>query len=211
MLNTVLIDAHLLLLSRSMCDCRRGLDWWTDLLTTYTHHSELQVIIAPSLISTIHKSPQHPISLFLASYIFTSRSLATASNSGGSSVSRSQVLSSQHPMQISTELCPLLITSRHESRRNTPFPLLQSNCYIIKNLLLSNENVFTEPLPGNGRCLHSHRLATGIYATLWYKEVPWRTKHLLSTCERYLEDDESATYILCDCEAIAYLRFRHLG
>jgi hypothetical protein len=31
------------------------------------------------------------------------------------------------------------------------------------------------------------------------------------TCERCLEEDESATHILCDCEAIAYLRFCHLG
>jgi hypothetical protein len=31
------------------------------------------------------------------------------------------------------------------------------------------------------------------------------------TCLRYLEEDELATHILCDCEAIAYLRFRHLG
>jgi hypothetical protein len=31
------------------------------------------------------------------------------------------------------------------------------------------------------------------------------------TCERCLEDDESATHILCDCEARAYFRFRHLG
>jgi hypothetical protein len=31
------------------------------------------------------------------------------------------------------------------------------------------------------------------------------------TCERCLEKDESATHILCECEAIAYLRFRHLG
>jgi hypothetical protein len=31
------------------------------------------------------------------------------------------------------------------------------------------------------------------------------------TCERCLEKDESTTHILCDCEAIAYLRFRHLG
>jgi hypothetical protein len=30
------------------------------------------------------------------------------------------------------------------------------------------------------------------------------------TCERFLEEDESATHILCDCEAIAHLRFRHL-
>jgi hypothetical protein len=32
-----------------------------------------------------------------------------------------------------------------------------------------------------------------------------------STCERCLEEVESATLILCDCKAIAYLRFPHLG
>jgi hypothetical protein len=31
------------------------------------------------------------------------------------------------------------------------------------------------------------------------------------TCERCLEEDESATHIPCDCVAIANLRFRHLG
>jgi hypothetical protein len=31
------------------------------------------------------------------------------------------------------------------------------------------------------------------------------------SCERCLEEDESATHILCDCEAITNLRFRHLG
>jgi hypothetical protein len=31
------------------------------------------------------------------------------------------------------------------------------------------------------------------------------------TCERCLEKDESVTHVLCDCETIAYLRFRHLG
>jgi hypothetical protein len=30
------------------------------------------------------------------------------------------------------------------------------------------------------------------------------------SCERCLEEYESATHILCDCEAIAHLRFRHL-
>jgi hypothetical protein len=29
--------------------------------------------------------------------------------------------------------------------------------------------------------------------------------------ERRLEEDESATDVLCDCEAIAHLQFRHLG
>jgi hypothetical protein len=31
------------------------------------------------------------------------------------------------------------------------------------------------------------------------------------TRESCLEKYESATYIICDCEAMAYLRFRHLG
>jgi hypothetical protein len=31
------------------------------------------------------------------------------------------------------------------------------------------------------------------------------------TCERCPQEDESATHILCHCEAIAYLRFRHLS
>jgi hypothetical protein len=56
-----------------------------DLLTTYTHDSELQVITAPSLISTLYKSPQHPPSLFQAFYVFIIRSLATISNGGDSS------------------------------------------------------------------------------------------------------------------------------
>jgi hypothetical protein len=30
-------------------------------------------------------------------------------------------------------------------------------------------------------------------------------------CERCLEADESDTHILCDCEALVHLRFRHLG
>jgi hypothetical protein len=42
----------------------RVLNWILDLLTTYTHDSELQAITAPPLISTIHKSPQLPPSMF---------------------------------------------------------------------------------------------------------------------------------------------------
>jgi hypothetical protein len=30
------------------------------------------------------------------------------------------------------------------------------------------------------------------------------------TCERCLQEDETAIHILCDCEATARLRFRHL-
>jgi hypothetical protein len=69
------------------------------LLTTYTHDLELQSITAPPLISTIQKSPQHPLNLFATCRVFTSRSLATASNSVDSSASRVQVLCSQPPVQ----------------------------------------------------------------------------------------------------------------
>jgi hypothetical protein len=74
-----------------------------DLLNTYTHDSKLQIITALSLISTLYKWPQHPLSLSPA-YVFISRSLGTASNSGDSSTSRAQVLSLQPPArtQLST-------------------------------------------------------------------------------------------------------------
>lgn len=79
-------------------------------MTTYMHDSELQAVTLPPLVSTIHKSQQHPLSCFPACCIFTSPSLATASDSGDSSASRTQVLSSQPPVQNSTVL---VITSQH--------------------------------------------------------------------------------------------------
>jgi hypothetical protein len=69
----------------------------------HLHHSELQVITALSLMSTRLKSPHNPKSLFPACCVVIRRSLATASNSGGSSASRAQVLSSQPPVQNSTD------------------------------------------------------------------------------------------------------------
>jgi hypothetical protein len=47
------ITFGLFILSRFMCVCdyRRGMEWWMDLLTAYTHHSQLQLITAPPLIS----------------------------------------------------------------------------------------------------------------------------------------------------------------
>jgi hypothetical protein len=47
---------NVLLLSRArLTDYRRGLNWWMDLLTTYTHDSEVQAITA---------LPQHTLNLF---------------------------------------------------------------------------------------------------------------------------------------------------
>jgi hypothetical protein len=45
----------------------RVLDWILDLLTTYTG-TTVQVTTAPSLISTLYKSPQHTLIFFYEIY-----------------------------------------------------------------------------------------------------------------------------------------------
>jgi hypothetical protein len=65
-------------------DYRRGLDWWVDLLTTYTYNSELQVITALSLICTLYES-LHP-KCSPTCNVLTSRCLVTNIN-GDSSAS----------------------------------------------------------------------------------------------------------------------------
>jgi hypothetical protein len=85
-------------LSRVMCDYRRGLGWKMDLLAASNY----------SATADLHNSPQHPLSLFQPAVFI--RSLATASNSGDSSASRAQILSSQPPVQnrLSTGFVPCL-------------------------------------------------------------------------------------------------------
>jgi hypothetical protein len=53
-----------------------GLEWWIDLLTTYTHDSALQAITAPLLISTLYSSLEHTAYF---SQSVTTRFLVTAS------------------------------------------------------------------------------------------------------------------------------------
>jgi hypothetical protein len=90
------------------------MDWWIDLLTIYAHNSELLVITALSLISTLYKSLHAKSSPVCC--VLNSRSLATASNSGDSSASRVQVLSSQRPVQNTTlnRLRPRLAAISHQ-------------------------------------------------------------------------------------------------
>jgi hypothetical protein len=126
-----------------------------DLLTTYKHQSELHVTTALSLISTLYKSTQHPLSLFPSCCVFISRFLATTSNSGDSSASRAQVPSSQPPLQSSAELvAPLLFFTTPRRGQHPVF----SGC--MRNRCQGN--VFTEPLPRNG----PDTTATAIHATL---------------------------------------------
>jgi hypothetical protein len=71
-----------------MCDYRRGLDLLMDLLTTYS-------ATANHLNSQITTATTKP---FPACCVVISRSLKTASNSGDSSASRAQILSSHTPV-----------------------------------------------------------------------------------------------------------------
>jgi hypothetical protein len=102
------------------CDCRRGLDWWMDLLTTYTRHGTTSSYSATANLnnSQITAAPAKP---FPACYVFTSRSLATAANSGDSSASRAQDLFSQPPVQnsLSTEVSSKPRLAYNLSARNT--------------------------------------------------------------------------------------------
>jgi hypothetical protein len=50
-----------------------------------------------------------------------------------------------------------------------------------------------------------------IYRTLSLKRVPFQTGiDWWSHLRKVPKEDKSATHILCDCQAIAYLKFRHL-
>jgi hypothetical protein len=62
-----------------------GLEWWLDWLTTCTQRSEIQVITAPPLISTLYNSVHAKPSPLYS--VFTSRCLVTALNNRDSSPS----------------------------------------------------------------------------------------------------------------------------
>jgi hypothetical protein len=69
-----------------------------ELLTTYTHDSDLQAVTAPPVITTA------PTKSSPACCVFISRSLETASNNTDSSASYAQVLYLQPHVQNSTQL-----------------------------------------------------------------------------------------------------------
>jgi hypothetical protein len=75
-----------------------------DSLTTCTHNSELQVITVPSLISTIHKSPQHPLSLFQPSVLSPAISQQQLRTVGIFQLHAFIFCLQQPPMQNSAEL-----------------------------------------------------------------------------------------------------------
>jgi hypothetical protein len=103
------------------------MDWIFDLLITYTHHSgTTRKFTALPLISTLYISPQHPLRL-LQPAVFTSRSLATTSNSGDSSALRAHAVPSPTLLQN----CLPAISP------GTPNPILCCNCQLSRCHLFS--------------------------------------------------------------------------
>jgi hypothetical protein len=135
----------------------------------HLHHSELLIITALPLISTLHKSTQHPLSLFQPA-VLTSRSLATVPNSGDSSASCAHVLLSHPPraellsVLLSAGLGSALYSLGVDPTKNTAF----NSSSIV--------GVSTDPFPRNGRlfirllhtngCTRSLCAAWGHHATI---------------------------------------------
>jgi hypothetical protein len=107
--------------------------------TSYLHNSQITT------------APAKP---FPACCVIISRSLATASNSGDSSASRAQVLSSQPPLQNWTNDWLSSLAYNISARTTYKTPRFQQQLYFCVRIRCRG-NVFTEPLPRNGRCLQS--------------------------------------------------------
>jgi hypothetical protein len=109
---------------RSMCDCRRGLEWLLHLLTTYT-----RFICTSNYSAAINfynsQTTTATAKSFPACCVFTSRFLVTASNNGNSTASA--LKSSLHSLPYWTDLVASVVfkaTHRHGPRRDTPFPTI---------------------------------------------------------------------------------------
>jgi hypothetical protein len=96
-------EGKIIVVSRDMCVTIDGFG----LMNGFTDHLNTQLGTTSNYSATANLyNSQITITLakpFPACCVFTSRFLATDSNSGDSSTSRSQVLSSQPPVQKSTE------------------------------------------------------------------------------------------------------------
>jgi hypothetical protein len=158
---------------------RRGLDWWIG----FTHHLHelLGTTSNYSAITDLHASQITTHCPFPAWYVSNSRSLATASNSGDTSVSTTDVVTVRRISRnwthsaglsaINWTGCPSSLFYKHFARAESKTPFFYC-CVRVRG------KVFTEPLLTNSRLfirlLHSNGctsclfrglcLATGLYA-----------------------------------------------
>jgi hypothetical protein len=113
-----------------------------DLLTIYAHDWEVQVITAPPLIPTIHKLPQHRLSLFppaVSSVVPWQRLLTVEIHALKSSLNR---------LPYETEpVAPVVVkiiprADHVQTSRFQQYPCCSASILFCRNM-------FTEPLPRN--------------------------------------------------------------
>jgi hypothetical protein len=162
-----------------VCDCRRGMDRWINLLATYKHHSQIEVITAPPIISVLYKSVQHALNS-PACRVFNSRSLATVSNNEDYSAPRAQVIP-VHRISLKYRDCPRFLLYNHYARtipKTQFFYCYVCVCFrgiVFTGLLLRIGRLFIRLLHSNDRtrCLFRDLcLATDLY-TWWRSVRPW--------------------------------------
>jgi hypothetical protein len=113
-----------------------------DVFTTYTQASELQAITAPQLISTIHKSPRHTLSIFQPAVSSPAVPWQRFLTVHILSFPRSGPIFTASRADLNW-LCPLLITSGHGPYRKHRSSVV---CFRVH----CGGNIFTELLPING-------------------------------------------------------------
>jgi hypothetical protein len=148
------------------------LDWILDLLNTLPCNSQLHLIIAPLLISTLYKSYAKS---FPAWGVFTSSCLVMASNNGYSSASMLKSSLNGSSLLTVWVLAPvvLLIIPRQRPPQKPQFPTvpprLHANC-CRRNLFVCDHcletNVVSEPFTSNGCFSGSTVLVLCKYATV---------------------------------------------
>jgi hypothetical protein len=125
-----------------------------DLLATYTHHSELQIIAEVSLVSTLCKSPQHPLGPFPACCVI-SRTLAAASSSGDSSASHARIclrgLSCRTRLSLSTDwVAPIVGTGNIEDTVSNSSSVVVEACSPRRCITTAVVSLLvSKPLPSN--------------------------------------------------------------
>jgi hypothetical protein len=122
--------------------------------------------------SNLHNSPitTAPAKPFPACCVFTSRSLATASNSVDSSASRAQVLSSRSPVQnwLSSNFVPCLYHLGTDHIENTALLLLRS-CLLLQERIY---RAVAQKRPWYVRLSLGRWIATALHTTIrWYGYV----------------------------------------
>jgi hypothetical protein len=140
------------------------MDSWIDLLTTYIHHSELQIITVPLLIS-IHRSRQHPLILFSACCVFNSRFLARASNVGDSSASCAHIVTlwriSHNWTLVNCQLNWSAISSQLSLQSSTQLPTL---CWQLTSHSPTNYFTSLHFTSLHSTDLHSTGLGSSLYS-----------------------------------------------